>query len=111
MCSFYEFGATLRKDWRTFKFLTPYFKAPFFMKLPFSIGFPMLGFEGTLVKRKWGMKINLDNSKIANDLDFEAQGFEWQSTKSFVVDMELSFQKLGIWSMSGTVNKKTINGK
>ena len=103
--TFWELCHGLRSDKRTWRLLLPSFHFPSIMKGPFGIMSPLLGFDKEMPKRLWGTYVNVDTTKIETDLDLQAQGFERIPIAQSIVDMDLTFRKYKMSSLSSSLGR------
>jgi len=102
---FYELCHGLRSDKRTWRLLLPVFHFPGFMKGPFGVMCPLLGFDKNMPKRLWGSNVKIDTSKIEADLDLAAQGFRALPIATSIVDMDLTFRKYKMSALSNSLGR------
>jgi len=103
--NFYQLCHGLRTDKRTWRLLLPSFHLPGFMKGPFGMACPLLGFDGVMPSRLWGAAGKIDTSHIEADLDLAAQGFTPIPISQSIVDMDLSFRKYKMSSLSSSLSR------
>ena len=83
----------------------PMFHFPSFMKGPFAMMSPLLGFDKAMPKRTWGGYCKIDSSKIEADLELQAQGFEPIPVAQSIVDMDLTFRKYKMRALSTSLGR------